>query len=102
MAPRARRERLLAGTGCPMKTRKRQGVFHAGRFLVKQFIKRNTEYLKRTSSGKDLVFYCDRSEFRWHPGTTGFGGSEEAVINVARELAKLDWNVTVYNSCGHK
>ncbi len=85
-----------------MKTRKLQGVFHAGRFLVKQFIKRNTEYLKRTSSGRDLVFYCDRSEFQWHPGTTGFGGSEEALINVARELAKLDWNVTVYNSCGHK
>jgi glycosyltransferase involved in cell wall biosynthesis len=102
-APPAQHDRAARRSkGYPMKTRKPQGVFHAGRFLVKQLIKRNTEYLKRTSSGKDLVFYCDRSEFQWHPGTTGFGGSEEAVINVARELAKLDWNVTVYNSCGHK
>ena len=30
------------------------------------------------------------------------GGSEEAVINLSRELAKLGWNVTVYNNCGNK
>jgi len=85
-----------------MKTRKLQGVFHAGRFLVKQFIKRNTEYLKRTSSGNDLVFYCDYTKFTWHPGAKGFGGSEEAVIYLARELVKLNWDVTIYNNCGHK
>jgi glycosyltransferase involved in cell wall biosynthesis len=78
------------------------GLLRAGRFLVRQLIKRNTEYLKRTSSGKDLVFYCDRTQFQWHPGMKGFGGSEEAIINIARELAKLGWDVTVYNSCGHK
>src|SRR5438045_3841645 len=78
------------------------GTFRVGRFLLKQFVKRNTEYRKQTSSGKDLVIYCDRTQFNWHPGTVGLGGSEEAVINLARELVKLDWDVTVYNSCGHK
>src|SRR6266700_6959464 len=78
------------------------GVIHAGRFLVKQFIKRNTDYLKRTSSGKDLVIYCHYTKFEWHPGATGFGGSEEAIINLARELTELGWDVTIYNNCGHK
>ena len=30
------------------------GLLRAGRFLVRQRIKRNTEYPKRASSGKDL------------------------------------------------
>jgi glycosyltransferase involved in cell wall biosynthesis len=76
--------------------------YHAGRYLFKQFVKRNTQYLKRTSSGNDLVFYCDSSAFSWRPGAKGFGGSEEAVINLTRELTKLGWDVTVYNNCGHK
>jgi glycosyltransferase involved in cell wall biosynthesis len=76
--------------------------YHARRFLLRQFVKRNTRYLKRTSSGNDLVFYCDYSAFPWHPRAKGFAGSEEAVINLTRELAKLGWDVTVYNNCGHK
>jgi len=78
------------------------GMIHAGRFLLKQFIKRNTEYRKRTSSGNDLVIYCDYTKFQWHPKSKGFAGSEEAAINLARELGKLGWDVTVYNNCGHK
>jgi glycosyltransferase involved in cell wall biosynthesis len=78
------------------------GILRSGRFLVRQFIKRNTEYLKRTSSGNDLVFYCDSTEFQWHARTAGYSGSEESIINIGRELAKLGWNVTVYNSCGDK
>jgi glycosyltransferase involved in cell wall biosynthesis len=77
------------------------GRFRAGRFLVRQFLKRNTEYLKRTSSGKDLVIYCDYTRFEW-PGAGGFGGSEEAAINLARALSGIGWDVTVYNNCGHK
>jgi glycosyltransferase involved in cell wall biosynthesis len=73
----------------------------AGRFLLRRFIDRNTKYLKRTSSGRDLVIYCDYTDFIWHPQTKGFAGSEEAVINLAKELVKLGWNVTVYNNCGH-
>ncbi len=75
--------------------------FRAGRFLLRQFIDRNTKYRKRTSSGRDLVIYCDHTDFIWHPQTKGFAGSEEAAINLARELVKLGWNVTVYNNCGH-
>jgi glycosyltransferase involved in cell wall biosynthesis len=76
---------------------------HAGRFILKQFIKRNTEYRKRTSSGKDLVIFCHYTKFEWSPAVSGgFGGSEEAVINLSRELAKLGWDVTVYNNCGHR
>src|SRR5712691_4480733 len=75
--------------------------FRAGRFLLRRFIDRNTKYLKRTSSGRDLVIYCDYTGFIWHPQTKGFSGSEEATINLARELVKLGWSVTVYNNCGH-
>ena len=72
-----------------------------GRFLVKQFIRRNTTYLKRTSSGKDLVIYCGQTPHQWDSDPSKvIGGSEEAVINLARELAKLSWNITVYNNCG--
>jgi glycosyltransferase involved in cell wall biosynthesis len=77
------------------------GRFETSRLLVKQFIKRNTEYLKTTSSGNDLIYYCGESRHEWHPRTRGFGGSEEAVICLSTELAKLGWNVTVYNNCGH-
>jgi glycosyltransferase involved in cell wall biosynthesis len=76
--------------------------FRAGRFLLRQFIDRNTKYRKRTSSRRDLVIYCDYTGFVWHPQTKGFSGSEEAAINLARELGKLGWAVTVYNNCGHK
>lgn len=81
------------------------GIVRTGRFLLKQFVKRNTEYRKTTSSGKDLVVYCGHTPHQWNPvlfKTKGFGGSEEAVINLTRELAKLGWDVTVYNNCGHK
>src|SRR5216684_8525690 len=78
------------------------GMFRAGRFLVRQFVKRNTEYLKRTSSGRDLVIHCGYTRHQWHPRTSGFAGSEEAIINVAKELVKLGWDVTVYNNCGPK
>ncbi len=73
----------------------------AGRFLLRRFIDRNTKYRKRTSSGRDLVIYCDYTGFIWHPQTKGFSGSEEAAINLARELSTLGWHVTVYNNCGH-
>jgi glycosyltransferase involved in cell wall biosynthesis len=71
-----------------------------GRFLIQQFIDKNAD-IKRTSSGKDLVFYCGPTKFIWHPKTKGFAGSEEAIICLARELSNLNWSVTVYNNCGH-
>lgn len=66
---------------------------------------RNQNFVKETSSGKDLVIYCGNTTHQWNPDlfrTKGFGGSEEAVIHMARELAGMGWNVTVYNNCGHK
>ncbi|QGH73307.1 MAG: tetratricopeptide repeat protein [Siphoviridae sp. cttb18] len=66
---------------------------------------RNRNFVKESSSGKDLVFYCGPTGEEWTPQTAkekGVGGSEEAVINLSRELVKRGWNVVVYNSCGYK
>lgn len=66
---------------------------------------RNQNFVKQESSGKDLVIYCGNTAHTWNPElfkTEGFGGSEEAVIHLAEEFAKLGWNVMVYNNCGHK
>lgn len=60
----------------------------------------NENFIKIESSGKDLVYYCGYTTKSWSPKQTSVGGSEEAVINLTRELAKLGWNVTVYNNCG--
>lgn len=48
---------------------------------------------------KSIVFYCGQSTETWGPDTLdkGMGGSEEAVVYLSRELAKLGWQVTVYN-----
>lgn len=66
---------------------------------------RNTNFIKTESTGRDLVIYCGNTTHQWNPElfkTKGFGGSEEAVVNLAREWAKLGWHVTVYNNCGNK
>lgn len=66
---------------------------------------RNIHFVKTESSGKDLDIYCFETAENWNPEiakTTGMGGSEEAVLNMAPKLADLGWNVTVYNSCGHE
>jgi hypothetical protein len=49
-----------------------------------------------------IVFYCGNSIDEWSPKSEakGIGGSEEATINMARELAKLGNKVWVYNRCG--
>lgn len=65
---------------------------------------KNINFVKETSTGKDLVYYCSYTDKIWNPNVAekdGVGGSEEAVINLSRELVKLGWNVTVYNNCGH-
>jgi glycosyltransferase involved in cell wall biosynthesis len=68
---------------------------------------RNAHFVKETSSGTDLVISCD-TVHQWNPkmlkgkGKGCIGGSEEAVIYLSRELAKLGWNVTIYNNCGNE
>lgn len=65
---------------------------------------RNTMFIKKKSSGKDLVFYCGYTDREWTPESVkeGIGGSEEAIIHLAQGLADKGWNVTVYNNCGYK
>ena len=66
---------------------------------------RNAHFVKETSTGKDIVYYCGMTDFEWSPEIAkvkGVGGSEEAVINLTKEWAKQGYNVTVYNSCGHE
>lgn len=63
----------------------------------------NKRFVKTESNGKELSIYCYPTAFDFNPElfeTKGFGGSEEAVINIAKELAELGWEVTVYNRCG--
>ena len=65
---------------------------------------RNTRIIKKESSGKDLVIYAGFTELPWSPSYAekkGVGGSEEAVLNLSREWAKLGWNVTVYCNTGN-
>jgi glycosyltransferase involved in cell wall biosynthesis len=64
---------------------------------------RNSRFIKNTTSGKEIVYYCGLTWFEWNPvlfKERGFGGSEEAVINLSRQWAKLGYDVTVYNNCG--
>lgn len=64
---------------------------------------RNKHFIKETSSGKDIVYYCGMTTHEWNPEmakTKGIGGSEEAVINLSKEWVKQGYNVVVYNNCG--
>lgn len=66
---------------------------------------RNAHFVKNKSSGKDIAYYCGYTNAIWTPETAqkyGIGGSEEAVINLSKELTKLGWNVEVFNNCGYK
>lgn len=63
----------------------------------------NQRFVKQTSTGKELVIYCYPTGFDFNPELfqkVGFGGSEEAVVNLSKELAEIGWDVTVYNRCG--
>ncbi len=51
-----------------------------------------------------VVFWCGRSMESWSPATlntTGIGGSETAVVEIARRFAADGWRVDVYNGAGH-
>lgn len=63
----------------------------------------NTNFPVTETSGKDIAYYCGNTTHEWNPimaKTKGIGGSEEAVINLSKEWAKMGYNVTVYNNCG--
>lgn len=65
---------------------------------------RNLNFIKTESSGKDLVILCGYTERTWTPKALeeGIGGSEEAVIHLAKKYYEAGYNVTVYNNCGHE
>jgi tetratricopeptide (TPR) repeat protein/glycosyltransferase involved in cell wall biosynthesis len=66
---------------------------------------RNKYFVKTESTGRDITYYCGQTSHEWNPEmakTKGIGGSEEAVINLSKEWAKMGYNVTVYNSCGNE
>ncbi len=56
----------------------------------------------RTWASDEVVIYCGRANQSWSPRSLehGIGGSEEAVIRLARQLHTLGWRVTVYNDVG--
>jgi len=58
-------------------------------------------YQNEARQGRDITIYCGNTEEAWSPlsESTGIGGSEEAVINISRELVKQGNKVTVYNNC---
>jgi len=53
-------------------------------------------------SDKSIVIFCGEAWEEWASPSvvSGIGGSEEAVIYLSRELQKLGYEVTVFNSCG--
>jgi tetratricopeptide (TPR) repeat protein len=59
---------------------------------------RNELLPPRTHEDNEITIYCGPGFEQWSPKSVakGIGGSEEAVINMSRELAKLGWKVTVY------
>lgn len=60
-------------------------------------------FTKPKKWGEDeVVIFCGGGFELWSPKSVakGVGGSEEAVINMGRELTKLGWKVTVYGDPG--
>lgn len=53
---------------------------------------------------KEIAIFCGQTSEEWSPlsAKTGIGGSEEAVINMSKELAHLGYKITVYNNCGEQ
>jgi tetratricopeptide (TPR) repeat protein len=82
---------------------KPQKVMEALPFRIFQDPRLNAERAKvfppKKWPKKSIVFFCGQSPEAWGPDTLakGMGGSEEAIVYLSRELAKLGWQVTVFN-----
>lgn len=59
---------------------------------------RNIATVPTTWTEKSIVIFCGQGYEEWGPHTLdkGMGGSEEAIVYLAPELAKLGYSVTVY------
>lgn len=65
----------------------------------------NSRIFRTESSGKDIAIFCGYTSHEWSPeimAKKGVGGSEEAVIHLAKRWKDKGWNVSVYNSCGFR
>jgi tetratricopeptide (TPR) repeat protein len=60
---------------------------------------RNSYLPPRKWESNEIMLYCGPHFEQWSPKSVngGIGGSEEAVIYLTREMAKLGWKVTVYS-----
>lgn len=73
-------------------------------FMVELYQKNNPP---KAWSEKEIAIYCGPGFTNWspkqldNPGGSFVGGSEEAVINMSRELSKLGWSITVYGDPGN-
>lgn len=58
----------------------------------------------KTWDDRSIVILCGQGYEEWGPHTLnkGMGGSEEAVVYLSRELARLGWVVTVYGAVDEK
>lgn len=52
----------------------------------------------KTWPQNSLVYYCGNSRIRFSPNDQKLGGSEQAVVNLSKELVKLGLRVTVYGN----
>ena len=61
---------------------------------------RSSVFRKTETSGKDIAIFCGNCFEEWDETNLakGIGGSEEAVIHMARRLGARGWNVEIYNS----
>lgn len=58
---------------------------------------------QRSRSQRRIIFACGPGMEEWAPPsltTTGIGGSETAVVEIAKRFARDDWQVDVYNGAG--
>lgn len=58
---------------------------------------------QRPNTQPRIVFWCGRGYEEWSPlslNTTGIGGSETAVVEIACRFATAGWRVDVYNGAG--
>lgn len=57
----------------------------------------------RPNTQPRIVFWCGRALEEWAPptlNTTGIGGSETAVVQIAKRFAAAGWRVDVFNGAG--
>ena len=58
----------------------------------------------KTWANKSIVYFAGHTVYEWSPDSlkTGIGGSETAVICLAKEWTKLGYSVTVYGNFGKR